>query len=181
MPRMIAVAAMLLSTCGAAAAQTVAPSAMGATSPLGMPGSSNVSGLQAAGIPLGSTEIDVGGLSGSACASSSGSSIFDGGGLGGAGSTSSQPTCASPASADANGTGSPLSTPETISGLALDGGTIPLGSTELSNAGVSPPIDNAIGGGLMTSCSGTTMNTGAGPATGTTGVGTTTLETSSPC
>jgi hypothetical protein len=181
MPRMIAVIAVLLSTCSVAAGQTVAPSAMRATSPLGMPGSGNTSGPQGAGIPLGSTEIDVGGLSSTACTSSSASSIFDGGGLGGADSTLPQSTCTSPVNGASSGTGSPLSTPGASSSLALDGGTIPLGSTELNNAGVSPLIDNSTGSGLVTSCSGATMSTGSAPATGATGIGTTTLGTSSPC
>src|ERR1700739_4850662 len=59
------IVAAILFGCGAAQAQSVMTSpGMGATSPLGVPGSSAPSGSNSpTGIPLGATEIDPGGLS----------------------------------------------------------------------------------------------------------------------
>src|SRR5947208_11244996 len=64
MRRLLAIAAVILMSCGAGHAQTsMSTPAMGATSPLGTLGSSGSSGT---GIPLGATEIDPGGVSSTA-------------------------------------------------------------------------------------------------------------------
>jgi hypothetical protein len=155
MPRLPAIIAALLLTCGASQAQTsTGTSAMGATSPLGIPGSAGASGTSVTGIPLGATEIDPGGLSPSSLncgmngfsplststgsgmtgTTTSTSSTFDGGG-----STLSGCTSAS-TSVSSSGTASPLSTPGTGSSFTLNGGTVPLGSTEINSGGISPMI-----------------------------------------
>jgi hypothetical protein len=67
-------------------------------------------------------------------------STFDGGGFG----STMTSVCASPGAsvntATSTGTASPLSTMGTNSNFTLNGGTIPLGSTEIDSAGVSPLI-----------------------------------------
>src|SRR5215468_1248568 len=105
MGRTVAIMAMVLLSCAVGHAQTsmgssTSPSALGATSPLGIPGATSPS---TTGIPLGATEIDPGGLgvvpgatssnfgcistgtlpgSGSTTTSTAtGSSTFDGGGM----------------------------------------------------------------------------------------------------
>lgn len=159
------VAAVILFGCTVAHAQSVmSPSGLGPTSPLGVPGSSASSGSNSpTGIPLGATEIDPGGLSpaplsnfstsgftansgmssgmtglnGSGIGSTSTmGSTFDGGGFG---STTTSPG-ASVNTATSTGTASPLSTMGTSSNFTLNGGTIPLGSTEINSGGVSPLI-----------------------------------------
>src|SRR5262245_28767890 len=126
------IAAVVLLGCGAAHAQSVMTvPGMGATSPLGVLGSSASSGSNSAtGIPLGATEIDPGGLSpapmsncntsgssnsamSSGMTGSSGSgitgSIFDGGGFGSTMTSACVSTSASASSATSSGTASPLS------------------------------------------------------------------------
>lgn len=169
-----------------------------ATSPLGVPGSSVPSGSNSpTGIPLGATEIDPGGLSpaplsnciasGSAAysgmssgltgspASGLGStstmgSTFDGGGFG-----STNLVCASPGgsinTATSTGTASPLSTMGTNSNFTLNGGAIPLGSTEIDSGGVSPLITVPMSSGSMPSCPGATTSS-AGAVMGPTSLGT---------
>src|SRR5271166_211789 len=184
------IAAAALFGCGAAHAQSAMTSAgMGATSPLGVLGSSVSSGSNSAtGIPLGATEIDPGGLSpapvsncnasgstfsgmSSGMTGSSGSgmastsvtgSIFDGGGFGSTMTSACASTNASPNSATSSGTASPLSSTTTNSNFTLNGGTIPLGSIEIDSAGVSPLITVPMPNGSMPSCAGsTTANSGA--------------------
>lgn len=147
MARTIVIIAVILLSCGASHAQTT--SAIGTTSPLGIPGSSGSIGSIPTGIPLGATEIDPGGLSpavssncntsGSSSSALPGtSSTFDGGGSTAAGPTSA---CTSGSiSLSTSGTASPLSTPGTSAGFTLNGGTISLGATEIDNGGISPII-----------------------------------------
>jgi hypothetical protein len=131
-----------------------------------MLGSSAPSGPNSTtGIPLGATEIDPGGLSpaplsncntsGSTAGISSGmtgssasgmgstlsmGSTFDGGGFGSTTTSICGSSGASVNTATSTGTASPLSSAGTNSNFTLNGGTIPLGSTEINNAGVSPLI-----------------------------------------
>ncbi|WP_161491858.1 hypothetical protein [Bradyrhizobium centrolobii] len=104
---------------------------MGATSPL------NLQSTRPEGIPLGSTEITTPGLSpvspaqgtGNCAASSNAGSpgaLFDGGGLSG----SSSPSCT-------GGTTSPSPLPSSSSVGRVG---IPLGTTELGGAGLSPAV-----------------------------------------
>jgi hypothetical protein len=192
--------AAILFGCGAAQAQSVMISpGMGATSPLGVPGSSAPSGSNSpTGIPLGATEIDPGGLSpaplsncnasgfaansgmssGMTGSSASGlgstptmGSTFDGGGFG----STTTSACASPGAsvntATSTGTTSPLSTMGTNSNFTLNGGAIPLGSTEINSGGVSPLIIVPMSSGSLPSCAGaTTSNSGA--VMGSTSLGT---------
>jgi hypothetical protein len=138
MRRILATLAAILTLSGAAHAQVPGNSpAMGATSPLGMPGAGTAP--VTSGIPLGATEINPGGLSpmpdalaGTACPSNStttSSGTFDGGGLTGC-TAASQPSL--------SGTASPLAAPG--SDPAQNGATIPLNATEITNGGISPPI-----------------------------------------
>src|SRR5215216_4783901 len=171
----VTVAAMLVS-CGVAHAQsTTTMPAIGATSPLGVPGSTSAG--SPTGIPLGATELDPGGLSpapigstatGSNCVGTGSSfpgmaapggtgsgtagmsSTFDGGG----GSTAMAPAMSSPGTAtpttpcastsagaiSSTGMASSLSSPAANGASTLNGGTIPLGSTEMDSPGVSPMI-----------------------------------------
>lgn len=129
-------AGMLWLVSGAAIAQTTAPgmqppTGMLATSPL------NPQSTRPVGIPLGSTEIATPGISpinpmqsvtgcvGSDNTSSTGA-LFDGGGLSGTASTN----CAGSAAAV-----SPLPSTSTVGRVG-----IPLGSTEIGSAGVSPTV-----------------------------------------
>jgi hypothetical protein len=165
-------AAVLFGSGAAHAQNTMTGVGMGtasplATSPLGMLGSSATGGSNnAAGIPLGATEIDPGGLSpapisscntsgsatysgmssgmtglsGSDMASMPVGSAFDGGGFG----PSTTPACAT-----SSGVASPLSSMGTDSNFTLNGGTIPLGSTEIDSAGISPLITTPMSNTLM--------------------------------
>jgi len=123
--------AAILTFSGAAHAQNLGnPSAMGATSPLGVPDATSTPATP--GIPLGATEINPGGLSPmplTACATMTGGT-FDGGGLTGCTATIFQPS--------ALGSAPPLPTPG--SAPTLSGANIPLGATQTTNAGLSPPI-----------------------------------------
>lgn len=149
MRRACAMTILVLLGCGAAEAQSATTTpGMGATSPLGMLGSSAAGGT---GVPLGATEIDPGGLSpATACVptdpsvlsidpttSASGTnsgSTFDGGGLAGTSATTS--SCTAGTNISSTGMASPLSG----SPSNLAGGTIPLGATELDGGGLSPMI-----------------------------------------
>jgi hypothetical protein len=169
---------MIIILLGSSAAQAQSASTMpglGATSPLGMLGSSSSGGT---GVPLGATEIDPGGLSplgacvpsdpsmqgASATNSSSAGSTFDGGGLANTGSITSSSCTPGTPNVTSTGIASPLS--GAPSNLA--GGTIPLGATELDGGGLSPmitvpaPVLPAPGG--VTSCTGSLTN-GFDPAT----------------
>jgi len=103
--------------------------AMGATSPLGIPGATSMPAQPA--IPLGATEIDSGGLSPMPLATcpTLPSGTFDGGGLTG---------CTATNSPLAGGSAPPLPTPGSVP--TLSGANIPLGATQTTNAGLSPPI-----------------------------------------
>jgi hypothetical protein len=164
---------MLVLSSGLAAAQ-MAPipggPALGVTSPLGTMGSSSAGPV---GIPLGSTELNFGGLSpapiaplssttncfggtgtgttGTGMAGGAGVSnfTFDGGGTAGlsggtpisSGSPSLAGGCTSlPPGGGSTGLASPLSTPGSPGLTALNGGTIPLGATELDSTGLSPLV-----------------------------------------
>jgi hypothetical protein len=126
--------AAILTLSGAAHAQSLGtPSAMNATSPLGVPGatSTTVSTPTASGIPLGATEINPGGLSPmpfAACPTPS-SGTFDGGGLTSCTATVVQPSMSG---------GAPL--PAAGSAPTLSGANIPLSATETTNLGLSPPV-----------------------------------------
>ena len=136
------------------------------TSPLGILGSSASGGSNSTtGIPLGATEIDPGGLSpapiancntsgsaaysgmssgmsglsGSGMVSTPVGSAFDGGGFGPAMTSACASTSAS-AGATSSGVASPPSSMGTNSNFTSNGGTIPLGSTEIDSAGISPLI-----------------------------------------
>ena len=157
---------IVLLGCGAAQAQSaITTPGVGATSPLGILGSSSSSGTGGTGVPLGATEIDPGGLSPAAGCSPTGTSMFgtsttsvmsattsgpsamasaastnpgstfDGGGLAGTGSATSSCTSGAP-NVMSSGIASPLSGPSSN----LTGGTIPLGATELDGGGLSPMI-----------------------------------------
>jgi hypothetical protein len=160
MQRASVVTLMILLGCGAAAAQSApALSGMGATSPLGIPGSSAANGT---GVPLGATEIDPGGLSPatscvpsdpsilgntsttsgisgtSSTASTTSGSTFDGGGVANAGSLASNCTSVTPNTPNVTTTG--IASPLSGSSSNLAGGTIPLGATALDSGGLSPMI-----------------------------------------
>ena len=160
--------AALLLGCGAAFAQMAPPivgaPAMGATSPLGVLGAT--SSVGPVGIPMGATELAPGGLSpapldptantdpcfsaGVSSTTTGSTSTFDGSGMS-PGTTqglasfglSSGPmglsgSCGPGTSA---GTASGTASTSILGGAtagALPGGGIPLGATELNNAGVSP-------------------------------------------
>jgi hypothetical protein len=142
--------------------------AIGATSPLGtggmfpstgplIPGTlpsdpGGTVGAGATGIPFGATELTPGGLSPAPClpgtATTGGLSTFDGGGtsgmsssgMAGMSSLSGTATGCGTAQAPGNAAGTGL-VPNglgTTQNSQLNGGTIPLGSTELNNGGVSP-------------------------------------------
>jgi len=182
MRRFLMAALTLLFACAASDAQTtIAPSGMGATSPLGTMGSSGASGFTAAGVSLGATEINPGGLGptvGSSCnasgstggsgTTSSAPSTFDGGGM-----TSSN-NCATTSSG-----GSTSSQPSTSSSSVV-GRSIPLGATETGIAGLSPllvvPVPNTSTYGGSTPV---TTPCATGSASSTTG-GTSTSAASSP-
>jgi hypothetical protein len=198
--------AALLMGCGAAFAQMTPPifgaPAMGATSPLGVPGATSAVG--AVGIPMGATELAPGGLSpapldptastdpcfsaGVSSATTGSSSTFDGAGMSTGTSQgmasfglSSGPmglsgSCGPGISAGtASGTASTSSLGGATAGT-VSGGAIPLGAIELNNAGVSPMVTSPIVGspcGVGTS----SMTMGA---TGTTMGGTGTTQVGSP-
>src|SRR5580658_4719801 len=161
----ISIMALMLGSSAALAQVTTMPggvtsSALGATSPLGTLGMSSSAPAASPSIPLGVTQLNVGGLSpspgplaGSACSTVSGLSstatgTFDGGGMsaatagmsasgmGGAitGSTSGCGT----AGAGTNTTG--LMTAGSSGASAGGLGGIPLGATEIDSGGLSPMI-----------------------------------------
>jgi hypothetical protein len=166
--------AALLLGCGAAFAQMapaiVGAPAMGATSPLGILGAT--SSVGPVGIPMGATELAPGGLSpapldptastdpcfsaGVSSTTTGSTSTFDGSGMN-PGTTqglasfglSSGPmglsgSCGPGTSA---GTASGTASTSILGGAttgALPGGGIPLGATELNNAGVSPMFTPSI-------------------------------------
>src|SRR5271165_498694 len=146
MRRLLVITTAVLITCGSGHAQTLMSTpAIGTTSPLGVPGSSASAG--SAGIGLGATEIDSGGLSpvpGANCgatasysgsgSTSGASSTFDGGGMA-AGSSAAGATGCTTTSSGMASNGSASMSP---AGTSLSGGGIPLGATELDSAGVSP-------------------------------------------
>lgn len=198
MRRLIAIAAVILMSCGAGHAQTsMSTPAMGATSPLGTLGPSGSSGT---GIPLGATEIDPGGVSPTVTvncnASGSGlsgtnasgmtgmtigaTSTFDGGGLTAVPSTNSTSSCTSSQTLSPGGTASPLSNSGGSSSSTLNGGTIPLGAIEMDSGGVSPII-TVPAPTSATPCAGFTTMAGSSSSTGPTSNGVGALLPSSGC
>lgn len=130
---------------GLASAQvlpTPGGSALGTTSPLGTSGQIVNAPLAPSGIGLGATQLNVGGLSPAPnslnCAttatsgvSSAGTTLFDGGGM--AGGT---PGCSTLGAATAGASAGVV-----VPGAAPTSGSgIPLGATEIDNAGVSPLV-----------------------------------------
>jgi len=177
MGRVITVLIATLLGCTVSFAQTMTPGAspaIGMTSPLGMPGSQTFG--QPTGIPLGATEINPGGLSPTAppvgtatCIASSSAGVsgtqstFDGGGMGACptGSTGMGSVAGAGTSSGTIGMGM----------MTAPRGTIPLGSTELNNGGVSPLI--AVAPPISTSipCPGTPgITDSTTPTTGTLGM-----------
>src|SRR5258707_248442 len=118
-------------------------SPLGATSPLSMGSGSPVAPT---GIPLGATEMTAPGTSPAplstmgmpGCTGAAGSTsqtanpLFDGGGMAGTGSSA----CAGTGSGGAASAGSSM---PTLSTLQAGRAGIPLGSTEMGSAGLSPP------------------------------------------
>jgi hypothetical protein len=150
MLRVLAIIATMVSSCGAADAQSATGiPALPAASPLGILGSGSASGSRGAGIPLGATEIDPGGLSPAANANcpSGGPMVtatgmgatFDGGGFNAIGSAPATAGCAT-SNLPPSGTASPLPASGTRLGSPVNGGTIPLGATAIDGGGISPLI-----------------------------------------
>src|SRR6516165_4849368 len=154
-----------------------------ASFPLGVLGSSASGGSNSTtGIPLGATEIDPSGLSpapisncntsgfaaysgmlggttglsGSGTSTPVSGSVFDGGGFSSITTSAGDSTSGSASRATSGGLASPLSSMGTNSNFTLNGGTIPLGSTEIDSAGVSPLITTPMSNSLMPSCIGST-------------------------
>ena len=137
----IAAAFLLMLGCGAGFAQVGATaSPLGITSPLGMGAGSAVPPV---GIPLGATELATPGLSplptnsnSTACSIVGGaSSLFDGGGNTSSASDPCAPTATTPSRLGASAS-SPDATgqPRSVGRVG-----VPLGATELSPGGLSPP------------------------------------------
>jgi len=188
MRRLLVVTTAILITCGSGHAQTsMSTPAIGTTSPLGVPGSSGSAG--SAGIGLGATEIDSGGLSplpGANCgasasysgsgmsgSASTGSSTYDGGGLALGSSATGSTGCTTTSSGmAATGSASTMAP----AGTSLSGSGIGLGATELDSAGVSPlftaPMPS-LGGGTL-GCAGSTTGSSTdwtpGAAAGSTSI-----------
>jgi hypothetical protein len=144
---------------GLASAQTLPTpgtgSALGATSPLGSFGMTMTAPVAPTGIGLGATQLTVGGLSpapnplgcstATSGVASAGTTLFDGGGM--AGGTTGCSTTGSATVGASSGIVTPGAAPTSASGTG-----IPLGATELSNAGVSPLVTApASSVGVMTS------------------------------
>ena len=181
---------------GTAGAQTALSPAMGATSPLGTLSSNGTSGASISTIPLGSTELSPGGLSpalGSNCtvnvqpfvssstsSTTTTSSTFDGGGMLENGSADPTAGCTS---SSTNATSSQPFTSGLNSTFALDGGRIPLGSTETNGGGLSPTtmvpgptITPLTSGNTASPCTGSSMN-----ASSFAGSGSSSLSSSAGC
>jgi hypothetical protein len=180
--RLIAIATAMFVGLSCAQAQvggmgTLTPNAgMGTTSPLGM--STSGTAVAPTGIPLGATQLPTPGVSSgfangvaaaTACSSlgignamtgtSSSTALFDNGGVGimtGAtppGSAAPIATTCGPASAGGRGTASQSSTSTPVpSQLGVP--AIPMGSTELSNPGLSPAPCPATGNTAQSTSSG---------------------------
>ena len=141
---------MLLLGCAASSAQLALPSpnspAMGPTSPLGIPGA--MSPVGPVGIPFGATSLSPSGLSPAPfdpTASNNPCSSVIPSGLS-SGAMGSSASCGfAPTSGTASGTSSPGG------GIAVSVGNsgIPLGATELDNAGLSPMIASPAPSGLL--------------------------------
>jgi hypothetical protein len=192
MRRLLAVSvALVIAGSSAAMAQTVSMADMGATSPLGTMNFNAPSGPL--GIPLGSTELDVGGTSPlpdiaqctggamSDVSSAASAGAFDGGGtstdssmggtnIGGGNSADSFDGGGAPLGSNVAGscstTGAAASsalanTPATgLQGFgSVTNTTIPLGSVEIANSGVSPLVGVA-GPTITTPCGGASTSTG---------------------
>ena len=143
----IAAAFLLMLGCGAGFAQVGATaSPLGITSPLGMGAGSAVPPV---GIPLGATELTTPGLSplptnsnSTACSIVGGaSSLFDGGGnTGSGGNTSSASDPCAPTATTPSRLGASASSPDATGQPRSVGRVgVPLGATELSPGGLSPP------------------------------------------
>jgi hypothetical protein len=139
---LLTASAMLLLGCGASFAQLALPSpnspAMGPTSPLGIPGATSPVGP--VGIPFGATSLSPSGLSPAPFDPTASNNPCSGAipsGLS-SGAMSSLASCGvAPTSGTASGTSSSTGGGVTIS---VGSGGIPLGATELDNAGLSPMI-----------------------------------------
>src|SRR5919198_386954 len=93
MRSIVAITAAILLSCSATYAQTsMSTPGIGATSPLGIPGSSGATGT---GIPMGATEIDPGGLGVVPGATNSTSGCISTGTLPGSGTTTTSTTSTS--------------------------------------------------------------------------------------
>ena len=150
--RVVIATVMFMLGSGLASAQvlpTPGGSALGMTSPLGTSGQSMNAPLAPAGIGLGATQLNVGGLSPApnplGCAttatsgvSSAGTALFDGGGT--AGGTSGCSTLGAATAGASVGVVVPGAAPATGAGAG-----IPLGATEIDNAGVSPLVAPSVG------------------------------------
>ena len=140
----IAAVFLLMLGCGAGFAQVGATaSPLGITSPLGMGAGSAVPPV---GIPLGATELATPGLSplptnSTACSIVGGaSSLFDGGGNTGSGNTSSASDPCAPTATTTSRLGASASSPDATGQPRSVGRVgVPLGATELSPGGLSPP------------------------------------------
>jgi hypothetical protein len=149
------IASLFLLGCNTSYAQLGPSPGMGTTSPLGSTFSNTPS--QPSGIPLGSNELNIGGLSpmisGSSCMSTTtnttglatSSTTFDGGGTmpssapSTCGTTTSALGAAStPITAGTTAVGSPTTAGATTGSAAR--GVVPLGSTELGTPGESPTV-----------------------------------------
>lgn len=156
--RVVTMMVMLALGTGSAAAQTTmtpgSSPALGATSPLGIPGVMNPGAMNSGapasptGIPFGATQLNVGGLSpapgplaGSACSTVSGlasAGVFDGGGLGSG--TNGSMDCGTASAATS--TASSLVPPGSAGASTGGAGSIPLGATEIDGGGLSPLINS---------------------------------------
>jgi hypothetical protein len=181
--RALVIATVLLLGCAPLQAQSViTPSGLGATSPLGIPGSISSTGSGGSigtilpstgstgtGIPLGATEIDPGGLgqlpgcgtTGSTGMTGSGlPGTFDGGGMSGSGMSASG--CITGSTIAGSGgltSGGSVTSLGGSTGSTLGGSAIPLGSTEINPGGLSAPL--TVSPPVMTSpCVGATGMTG---------------------
>jgi hypothetical protein len=178
--RLIAIATAMFVGVGCAQAQVggmgaLTPNAgMGTTSPLGL--STSGTAVAPTGIPLGATQLPTPGVSSgfangvaaaTACSSlgnamtgtSSSTALFDNSGVGlmtGAtppGSAAPIATTCGPASAGGRGTSSQANTSTPVPSQ-LGGPAIPMGSTELSNPGLSPAPCPATGNTAQSTSSG---------------------------
>jgi len=178
--RLFIASTVLFLSCRVMFAQvTPLASAMGATSPLGVPGATSLVGP--VGIPLGSTELFPGGLSPGPldptastdpCGSTGGaigsSSTFDGSGI--------NASAIGPCSIGTSSGTTPVPSAGGIAAGTTPGGSIPLGATEIDSGGVSPTVTPPVvvstpSCGLSSSAT-ATMSDGTTSILGSTPIGT---------